>query len=148
MTNCRLCGRVIEATVAKCPHCDATRVPDLPREGPNGEHVLLSFVVFPFSVGFWLVYYVIFGRSRSSRSPEPEDATTRRLKTARAVGGLIAVSGIGILSCFIAIAATGTLVFGAGLLLVGGMSAYYAHRNLKLNRQREQAFDLRERDSA
>ncbi len=65
------------------------------------------------------------------RPPEPEDASTRNLKTARGIGGLTALSGVGLLGYVIATGATGPLGFAVGMIGLGAITAYEAHKGLK-----------------
>ncbi|HVA66932.1 MAG TPA: hypothetical protein VNK24_08400 [Elusimicrobiota bacterium] len=56
---------------------------------------------------------------------------TRHLKEARAVGGLAAVSATGVIIYSVVVASAGPIAWAAGLLFVGGLTAYLSHRRLK-----------------
>jgi len=71
------------------------------------------------------------------RPQEEEDASTKRLKTARGIGGATALSGVGLLGYVIATGATGPLGFAVGLIALGAISAYEAHQALKSKRKFE-----------
>jgi len=55
----------------------------------------------------------------------------RPLKIARATGGVVAASGVGLMVYTIFFAATGPVGWAAGLIFFGGMTAYLAHQGLK-----------------
>lgn len=54
----------------------------------------------------------------------------QRLKTARAVGGVTALSGAGLMVS-VAVFAGGPVGWAAGLIFFGGMTAYLSHRRLE-----------------
>ena len=52
------------------------------------------------------------------------------LKIARATGGVVALSGVGILVYVVIFAGTGPIGWATGLIFFGGLTAYLAHRRL------------------
>jgi len=59
----------------------------------------------------------------------PEE--TKRLKQARAIGGLTAVSATGVIIYTVIVASAGPIAWAASLLFVGGLTAYLSNRRLQ-----------------
>jgi len=54
----------------------------------------------------------------------------RPVKIARATGGLVALSGVGLLVYAVVFVGTGPIGWATGLIFFGGLTAYLAHRQL------------------
>lgn len=52
------------------------------------------------------------------------------LKVARATGGVVALSGVGLMVYAVVFAGTGPIGWAAGIIFFGGLTAYLAHRRL------------------
>jgi hypothetical protein len=53
------------------------------------------------------------------------------LKIARATGGIVALSGVGLMVYAVLFVGTGPIGWATGLIFFGGLTAYLAHRRLK-----------------
>jgi hypothetical protein len=71
------------------------------------------------------------------RPPSEDDASTKRLKTARGIGGVTTLSGFGLLGYVIATGATGPLGFAVGMICLGAIAAYEAHKGLQSKKRFE-----------
>jgi hypothetical protein len=67
----------------------------------------------------------------AQRTHAEEEARIARLKTTRAAGGLLAGSGVGLMAYAVLFAGAGPIGWAAGLMFLGGLTAYLAHRRLK-----------------
>lgn len=65
------------------------------------------------------------------RPTEEEKATIKKLKATRAAGGLVAGSGLGLMVYGVLFAGAGPVGWAAGLIFLGGLTAYLSHRSLK-----------------
>lgn len=67
----------------------------------------------------------------AQRPTEEEKVTIKKLKAARAAGGLVAGSGFGLMIYGVLFAGAGPVGWAAGLIFFGGLTAYLSHRSLK-----------------
>jgi len=62
---------------------------------------------------------------------EADRAVVKRLKATRAAGGFVAGSGVGLMVYGVLFAGAGPVGWAAGLIFLGGLTAYLSHRSLK-----------------